>query len=43
MMMTELEGLRLKLVEHKNEIVDSLKTELDERSVGGWSIRQELC
>ena len=35
MMLTELEGLRLKLVEHKDEIVDGLKTELDRRSVGG--------
>ena len=35
MMMTELESLRLKLVEHKNDIIDGLKDELDRRDLGG--------
>ena len=35
MMMTELEGLRIKLVEHKDNIIDGLKDELDKRSIGG--------
>ena len=35
MMMTELESLRLKLVEHRNDIIDGIKDELDRRSLGG--------
>ena len=35
MMMTKLEVLRLKLDDHKDQIVDGLREELDRRSVGG--------
>ena len=34
MMITELEGLRMKFEEHKNAIVDGLRDELDKKSVG---------
>ena len=44
MMMTELEALRLKLDDHKDQIVDGLREELDRRSVGGseYQTRQVL-
>ena len=35
MMLTELESLRLRLVEHRNDIIDGFKDELDKRSLGG--------
>ena len=35
MMLTELEGLRLRLLEHRDDIIDSFKDELDRRSLGG--------
>ena len=42
MMITELEGLRIKLEEHKNTIVNGLRGEWDKRSVGGGEYQSRI-